>query len=243
MSRSRIAIGCGDISQSMAHATSALNCIDQAASREERAAAWYAMAFAHLAAGDMRAVHGDVERCVAASRAAHDPLRAFKARLIAAEADRRCGSNLAARQLTARARALPLPVTVRVRVSLLADLANGAGSESVRKSTLATGLEALALFAPTPAQERLAGAFDTALDVLQLCQAAGGEAEMLVEICRRIRARLQAAGVALFVADGATLSPIAADGGRVEAALAARVVDVRQAIPPSQYQERIEGGA
>jgi transcriptional regulator with GAF, ATPase, and Fis domain len=184
-----------------------------------------------------------VEKCLAAARAAHDPLRAFKARLIAAEAERRCGSNVAARQLTARSRALPLPVTVRARVSLLADLANGAGGEAVRKSVAATGLEALALFAPTPAQERLAGAFDTALDVLQLCQTAGGEAEMLVEICRRLRVRLQAAGLAFFVADGATLSSIAADGGRVETALAARVIAARQAIPPSQYQERIEGGA
>jgi transcriptional regulator with GAF, ATPase, and Fis domain/tetratricopeptide (TPR) repeat protein len=242
VSRSRIAIGCGDISQAMAHATGALNGIGQPASPRQAAVAWYAMAFAHLAAGDVRAVHDDAERCLAASRAAHDPLRAFKVRLIAAEAERRCGSTVAARQLTARARALPLPFTVRARVSVLADLAGGAGAEAVRKSVAATGLEALALFAPTPAQDRLAGAFDTALDVLQLCQTGGGDAEMLVEICRRIRVRLQAAGVAFFVVDGTTLNSIAADGGRVEPGLAARVVDVRQPIPPSQCHERIEGG-
>jgi tetratricopeptide (TPR) repeat protein len=48
-------------------------------------------AFVHLAVGDLDAVERDVAAAISASRAAYDPLRAVRARLLLAEAERRRG--------------------------------------------------------------------------------------------------------------------------------------------------------
>ena len=242
--RSRIAVGRGDIGAGMSHASSAWDRAERHGKPMAIARALYAVAFAHLAAGDLRGVERDVLLCIKAARTAHDPLRALKARLLAAEAARRTGAGGAAErlvQLVTRASRIDLPATVRARLALLSDLSAGI-DHAVRKHVTGTGLHALVLFAPSEAHQRVASAYDAALDILNLCQAGDDDAVVLAEICRRVRARLRAVGIVMFVRDGRLLVPIAADGHSIEPAIAERAVDARQAIPPCQYNERIEGG-
>jgi DNA-binding NtrC family response regulator len=242
--RSRVAVGRGDIGAGMSHASSAWDRAERHGKPVAIARAMYAVAFAHLAAGDLRGVERDVLACIRAARTAHDPLRALKARLLAAEAARRTGTGRAAErlvQLVNRASRIDLPATVRARLALLSDLSAGI-DQAVRKRVTGTGLHALALFAPSEAHQRVASAYDAAIDILNLCQAGDDDAVVLAEICRRVRARLRAAGIVVFVRDGHLLVPIAADGHSIEPAIAERAVDARQAIPPCQYNERIEGG-
>jgi DNA-binding NtrC family response regulator len=241
--RSRVAVGRGDIGAGMSHASSTWDRAERTGKPLAVARAMYAMAFAHLAAGDLRGVERDVALGIKAARAAHDPMRALKARLLGAEAARRTaasGADERLRQLIARATRLDLPATLRARMTLLADLSSGL-DQAVRKQVTGTGLHALALFAPSEAHQRAASAYDAAIDVLNLCQTGDDDVVVLAEICRRVRTRLRAIGIAVFVRDGHILVPIAADGHSVEPTIAARAVDARQAIPPCQYNERIEG--
>ena len=240
--RSRVALGRGDIGAAMSHASAAGDRADRQGSPAATARALYAAALAHLAAGDLRSVNRDVDRCVRASRAAHDPLRALKARLLAAEAQRRAGGSASADRLAhvvARAGRVDLPVTIRARIALLSDLCRGV-DQALRKQVATTGLHALVLFAPIEAHQRVTSAYDTAIDILNLCQSGEDEAAVLAEICRRVRERLYAIGIAIIVRDGEALVQIAADGNRIEPSIAARAIDARQAIPPAQVNERIE---
>ncbi len=241
--RSRIAIGRGDVSAAISHAA----CARDRAERDGRplsiARALHAVAFGHLAAGDLRGVEEDVRLCVQAARGAHDPLRALKGRLIAAEAARRTGSRRTVDRLVhlaARAGRIALPATVRGRLALLSDLSRGV-DDAVRRQTAATGLRALALFAPSETNERTASVYDAAIDILKMCQGGDDDAAVLAEVCRSVRARLRAVGTAIFVRDGQTVLPIASAGNTIEPAIAARAMDARQAIPPCQYDERMEG--
>jgi DNA-binding NtrC family response regulator len=240
--RSRIAIGRGDIGAAMVHASRVRDYAERHAKPDTTARAWYSLALAHLAAGDLRAVEDDVNRCITAARAAHDPLRALKARLIVAEAARRTGGGKArAVQLVTRAGRVDLPATVRARLALLSDLSNGI-DHAVRKQVAGTGFQALALFAPSEAHQRIAGAYDTAIEILNLCQTRDDDAAVLTEMCRKVRARLRAVAIGVFVREGQATVPIAVDGNTLEPAVAARAMDAGQAIPPCQYNERIEGG-
>jgi DNA-binding NtrC family response regulator/tetratricopeptide (TPR) repeat protein len=244
--RSRLAIGRRDLSAGMGLALTALERAEQANPPHLVADAAYALAFAHLWAGDLSAVERDVAVCLRASRSARNPLRALKARVMAAEAARRAGRSAAVPALVARARRLPLPATVRGRVSLLEELVSTSHPrDAIKRHVAATGLPALALYAPADADwdQPLTTAFDAAVDILRLCQSAEDEAALLPEICARIRPRLQAAGVAFFAADGLATVPLAADGNRIDPAMGARVIAARQPIPPYQQDERLEGGA
>src|SRR6185503_7894535 len=109
---SRVALARGDIGAAMSHALEAGNRADRQGSPGATARALYAAALAHLAAGDLRAVEREVDRSVRAARAAHDPLRALKARLLAAEAQRRAGGSASADRrahIVARAGRVDLP--------------------------------------------------------------------------------------------------------------------------------------
>jgi DNA-binding NtrC family response regulator len=240
--RSRVALGRGDIGAAMSHASSARDSAERHGDPAAIARALHAVAFAHLVAGDLRSVGHDVDLCVKAARTAHDPLRALKARLLDAEARRRTngGSTERVRHLVERAGRVDLPVTIRARLALLADLSRGV-DDAVRRQVAGTGLHGLALFAPVDAHQRAVSACDAAIDILMLCQTGEDERAVLAEVCRRIRERLRAAGVAIFIRDGQPLVPLVVDGNAVEPSIAARAIDARQSIPPRQYHERIEG--
>jgi DNA-binding NtrC family response regulator len=165
-------------------------------------------------------------------------------RLLDAEARRRAsgGSTERVRHLVERAGRVELPVTIRARLALLADLSRGV-DDAVRRQVAGTGLHALALFAPVEAHQRALGAYDAAIDVLTLCQTGEDERVVLAEVCRRIRDRLRAAGVTIYIRDGQPLVPLVVEGSGVEPAIAGRAIEARQSIPPRQYHERIEGAA
>src|SRR5207249_11018684 len=55
------------------------------------ATAAYASAFVHVAVGDLDAADREIAASISAARAAHDPLRALRARLLRADVERRRG--------------------------------------------------------------------------------------------------------------------------------------------------------
>ena len=133
---SRVAIGRREIGAAVSVVTRTLSSTDRAPDPALRAQAAYASAFVHLAVGDLVAADREVARCVAASRAARDPVRALKARLIGAESARRQGRGAMAAALLARVDRLAsgsrLPVTVSARCALLRDLLAGSSTARVK---------------------------------------------------------------------------------------------------------------
>ena len=227
-----------------------------------------AAAFAHLAVGDHGAVERDVACAVNAARQAHNPLRALRARLLGAESARRQGRLGPARALLARVQRLSastLPPIVKARCDLLRDLLSEPDSISAaNRRARSTGLPALALFAPvSPAAcperpRREAGhpvlgqpdfvALDDSLEILRCCQSAEEEGAVLAAVCARVKTRLNAAAVAFFGTHGIPVSAahpltLLATEGRLEPAVAERVVSVGQAVGPDSREGRVEGGA
>jgi DNA-binding NtrC family response regulator/tetratricopeptide (TPR) repeat protein len=187
-------------------------------------------AFVHLAVGDLDAVERDVAVAISASRAAYDPLRAVRARLLLAEAERRRGrASSAVSHLRRLANGGTIPVTVRARGQLVNDLAEpSADAEAiVTRHVGATGLGALALYAPDRAgRDRGSSIADPLINdvvaILRMCQTAEEEGAVLKEVCGRVRRQLHAAAIAcMAVADGRH-ETVACDGGRIEPALAER---------------------
>ena len=103
----RIAVGLGDVARAMPLVVEAreLSARDAMA----LAAAHTTAAFVHLAAGDLDAVDRDANESLLAARMAHDPLRAIRARLLRAEADRRAGRRGAAAAAFKRLRRVVAP--------------------------------------------------------------------------------------------------------------------------------------
>jgi len=246
--RSRAAVGCGDLQAAIAHAGKASRLADRLDLPGGRAAAACASALAHLSVGDHPAVESDVRRCVGASKLAHDPLLGLRAALLGIESARRAYGHPSAAALMRKVRRIAssnLPPIVRARVTLTAGLLEGAASDLLARQMSATGLRALRLFAPTAPQRPTAHAttMDGLLEILDCCQSSEDDVGVLSTLCLRLRARLKAAGVAFFAEEGGAHVPLAWDGVRSEAALAARVSELGQTLVPHQSAERIEGGA
>jgi DNA-binding NtrC family response regulator len=244
-----VAVGRRDLPRAVALATDALGQAERLGNPARVSSAAYSAALAHLAVGDAPAVERDVAICIRAARAARDPLRALKARLIGAESARRAGRPAAAAALIRRIDALSgseLPPIVRARCALIRDLAaSSSPAEIVARHVASTGLRALALFAPMPAPALVNGEplTDDVLAILRSCQAADEDGAALRDVCDTLRTRMKAASIALFVPDGGGLVPVASSGARVEAQVAERVVAAGQTIAPHGGGERIEAGA
>jgi DNA-binding NtrC family response regulator len=204
-----------------------------------------AAAFAHLAIGDHAAVRGDIERSVAAAKAGRDPLCALRARLLAAESDRRQGrSGAAAAMLTRLSRvSASCPEIVRARIALLRDLLTPAETTVVvERHVSITGLQALRLFAPGylngDAAARRVG-LDDALAVLTICQSVEEEGAALSAVCARVRRGLHAAAVAFVVPRGGGTATPASDGGKIDASLAGRAHAIDDPMPPHPYGDGV----
>ena len=243
---SRVAVGLEAHAEAAAKAAEALASAHGLGEPSLIGQAACAAAFACLAAGDGPALTEHALLAIQAARAAHEPLCALRARLIAAEHARRQGKGAAVTALLGRIRRLPvssLPATVRARCALLGALLSSSSPEAVRRQIAATGLRALALFAPAALLER--GGFQPALDraagIIECCQGAEDEEVVLGEVCRRLRSALRAVAIAFFSPEGA---PVARDGGRGEVApveFVRRIVAARHGVPPSP-DGRMEGG-
>ena len=247
---SRIAIGRRDLGGAVASATEAIDIAERLGEPAVLARAACAAAFAHLAIGDRVACDRDVDRAIRAARAARDPLSALRARLLAAEGARRAGRVAIGTGLLGRIGKVStssLPPIVRVRCALLADLLSAPSpAEVVRRHVAATGLEALALFAPEVADRPGAdmhGAVEDVVEILRSCQTAEDDGAVLTDVCARLRLRLNAAVVGFFGRERGGLVLLASEGGaRLDARIGDRVVAAGQLITPHIREAVIEGG-
>jgi DNA-binding NtrC family response regulator/tetratricopeptide (TPR) repeat protein len=246
-----IAVGTRNLDLAVSRGTVAVAGAQQSGDSHLLADAAYGAAFAHLAVGDVGAVERDVAICVTAARVSHDPLLAARGRLILVEALRRSGRRSAAARLLdriSRVGSATVPPIVRNRGDLLRELlsSDAPAHEIVARHVASTGLGALALYVPSSRAIRRGGPpdpmVDAIVDILDVCQTAEDEDAVLAEVCRRIRSRVRAVAMACAAvqADGCTV--ITSDGGRIEPAIAERVVAAGIAIAPHRCHERIESG-
>ncbi|MGE3704462.1 MAG: sigma 54-interacting transcriptional regulator, partial [Vicinamibacterales bacterium] len=181
-----------------------------------------AAAFVHLAADDRAAVTRDVDRCIRAARAAHDRMRALRARLMLAEVQRRQGLTVPVLRLLGRLRWISragFPATVQGRVTLLRQLLERPGDHGVPgRVAAASGLVGLGAFAPCSGRTTM-DSDRTARDILALLAAtheAGDELASLQALCAAVRQQLGAAAVACLVLRSGSTMTIASAGGRFE---------------------------
>jgi DNA-binding NtrC family response regulator len=249
----RAAVGQRDFSNAMALVTDAADMPGVADQPSWQSSIAYGSAFVHLAVGDLDAVERDVSTAISASRLAHDPLCAIRARLLLAEADRRRGRTATVNRLGRLTSVTTFPVTIRARGRLVRDLL-AAGSDApaiVGRHVGATGLGALALYAPDAAAARPPGVgVDDSLvrdviNILRLCQTAEEEGAVLKEVCARVRQQLHASAISCVAATAGRHDVIAAEGARIEPGIAERAIAAGITIAPYRGSPngRIEAAA
>jgi DNA-binding NtrC family response regulator len=248
---SRTAVGLRDPGRAV---TEAVGALDLARSLERPALvgeAACALAFAHLSVGDFEAVDRDVALGVAAARAARDPLRGVRCRLLLAERARRGGQRSTAAMLVSRFEkiaASAFPPILRARCALLRDLAveSPPVRECVGRHVAATGLNALELFTPagrTQPSSAAAMLTDDMVEIVEICHTAETETTLLQEVCRRLRRQLRAAAVGFVGLDGSVCAPLATDGARVDVGVAERAIASGMSVPPHRVADRLEAAA
>jgi len=247
----KIAAARREFSDAMMHVTAARQHAQSSTSALLQGDASYAAAFVRLAVGDLDAAEHDLSATIALARAAHDPMRALRARLLRAETIRRRGRKadaVASLHRLARATALAPPL-VRARAQLLSGVLaadrDGEASASRSRAVASTGLGALSLYVATPAaSEGLEAAAEPFVDhlvaILRVCQNADEDSVVLKHVCTRVREHLHAAGVAVVAIRDGRARSLASDGGRLEADIAERAARAGIAIAPHRHDDRIE---
>ena len=244
--RSRLAVGRGDFETAVSVAAAGLLRAERSGEAGWTAVAARAAALVYLNIGDPASTGVHVARCVAAARAAHDPLLALRARLIGAENDRRQGRRAPAVALVRRLQRVGrsrLPPLLAARTDLIAELLADAARVDIASHVRATGLGGLALYAPARGPRCAKGPLvEDLVTILQCCHAAEEESGVLAALCASLRSRLHAAAVGFFLDARGGPVPVATDGGRIESTLAARVLAIDQVIAPSDAAGRTEAG-
>ena len=248
----RIAVGMRDVKRAMSLVLAAKEWASADGSAASKAAVNFTAAFVHLAVGDTDAVERDLSESIAAARAAHDPLRAIRARLLRAETQRRRGRHAdAVAQLQRLRRVIAtMPPALRARWELCSALAREESHPQavVAQHVAATGLGALALYASDPrVAARSSLVTDSFVDelvaILHVCQAAEDEAVVLKDVCVRVRQHLRAAAVAFAAVVGTRAEIVCGDGVRLDPAIAERAADLGLTIAPHRRDDRIEAAA
>jgi DNA-binding NtrC family response regulator/tetratricopeptide (TPR) repeat protein len=204
-------------------------------------------AFVHLAVGDLDAVDRDASTAVRSARAAHDPLRAIRARLLLAEAERRRGGSSIRRTGLQRLKraAATVPPIVRACWELVMALDSGTRpiAETIARHVAASGLPALALLAPSERADE-APSFDPFVDevvsILHACQTADDELVVLKDVCTRVRQHLHALSVGFVTSRAGRVDVFVAEGGRLDARIAERAIAAAILIAPHRHEDRIE---
>jgi DNA-binding NtrC family response regulator len=244
--RARIAVGRLEFARAIASAAEAVRRAESIADPALIAEATCASGFAHLAVSDLAALERDVTVCLAAAKAARDPLRAFRARLMLAEQFRRAGRRAEALEVMRvlnRLASAGLPPVLRRRHDLARDLlsATAATSDLVARHVAAAGLPALALFGPREdVTSALIGVVDDAVAMLRACQSAEEEGTTLTAVCELALRRLDAAAVAFFGIERGSYIRLAGKGTRLELATAERAATAGVPIAPHRLEERVE---
>jgi hypothetical protein len=138
-----------------------------------------------------------------------------------------------------------MPATLRARCAVLSELssASAPAADILRRHIAATGLEALALFAPgmaSTARSTEQVVVNDALEILHCCQSAEDGRTVLNAVAARLRQQLGAAAMSFVSREGVV---VAMDGTRAESAMAERVLAAGQAIAPICARAPLEGGA
>jgi len=249
--RARVEVGRGDVAAAMVLVDGIARDLADCQVAGVRAAAACTAGFVHLAVGDLDGAARDAHAAIAAARAAHDPLRALRARFIAIEVERRRRRPIAAAMLGRIKRIRgALPPLLRARCDLMAGLAAAGGDAEaaiVKRHVAESGVTALALYARGDAERAgVDRAVDDLLVILRTCQTADDEAIVLKDVCAHVKRQLNALGAAFLVRAAGVSRPcdvIAADGGPIETAIAERAMAASIVIRPHRLDERIEGAA
>jgi DNA-binding NtrC family response regulator/tetratricopeptide (TPR) repeat protein len=248
--RARLAVAEDDVAGAVSLCAVAAERARSAGRGDLIAEAACASAFAHLAAGDLAALRGDVADCTAAARASRDPLRRLRAQLLLCEQLRRSGARDEAMRAFVLARRVPssaLPRLLKLRRDIVADMLarEGDAADIMTRHIAATGFHALALFVPKSARtDRPHGSpstpVDDAIEVLRLCQSAADEATTLGLVCEQVHRQVHATATGFFGVEPGGLARLAARGPRLESGIAARAIDASVFIAPHQADDRIE---
>ena len=249
----RAAVGMRDVSGAMSLAREATEGVSRHGDPALVARAACAAAFVHLTIGDVDAVAADVGACIAAARAARDPMRVVRAQLLGAESDRRRGRISSSASFVRRVRgmgSMHLPPIIRARADLIQALADApaAQADTAARHASRSGLVALSLYVANTNREQDAGlvmdsSAEGVVGILHLCQTAEDEGRVLASVCARLQKELHAASVSVFVGPGPGISLIAADGARLDPAIAARAVMAGVTVPPHLLNDRLESAA
>ncbi|HMD33324.1 MAG TPA: sigma 54-interacting transcriptional regulator [Vicinamibacterales bacterium] len=235
----RVHVGLGDLEAALASVAALKRDGEGASDHGVRAAIDCTAAFVYLRVGDLDAAAREARAGVAAARAAHDPLRAVRARLLLIEAERRRDRLTTIGRQLERLKRLrdTVPPIVRARCDLLLRLSDGDGRGAAPEG-------ALALFAPADAA---AGRTDPAIDdvivILRACQTAEDEAVVLKDVCAHVRGQLRAIAAAFVVRAERGCEVFVFDGGRVDLEMAERAMTAGIVIRPHRYGDRIGGAA
>lgn len=232
VARARAAVGLSPAGDLPVAVTRAMEAAERVGAPAGLSRAHAVLALARLRAGDLRQASADGRRAVAYACAAGDARAAMSARLVATDAERQAGQAGPALRLLARLSRGRLPAILQARATLLRELVRGADPDtSADRLVAATGLRALALFAPRAGAR--AAAEPRAEEVLALItrlQAADDDLAALTGVCAALRGQLQAAAVGCVVRDGGALTMAAADGGRLGLDTAVRAIQVEQPV-------------
>jgi len=251
---SKIAAARREFALALKHAASAVTHARAASDASLDAAASYAATFVHLAVGDVDAADRDAGASIAASRAAHDPMRALRARLLRAEIARRRGRSADASALLKRlTRAVTIaPPIVHARFHLMTRVA-GAGDGDAKtlaaRAAQSTGLGALPLYVAPPQQsgEGMQSAAEPFVEhivaILHACQSADEDGVVLKDVCSRVREQLHAAGVAMLAFRDGRARSLANDGARLDSEIGERAARAGITIAPHRYEDRVEAAA
>ena len=249
---SRIAVGQGDLNRAMALLTGAS---EQSVADHDvttKGAVAWVTAFVHLAVGDLSAAERDLSETLALARAARDPQRATRVRLLRAEMERGRGRPAAALAQLQRLRRVmtTAPVIVRARwdVAMALSAPDANAREVVARHVQGTGLGALALYVAAPRRAGVAGGaadpfVDELVAILRVCQTAADETVLLKDVCARLRQHLHAAAIAFVAVRGERGHLIASDGARLDTDIAERAAAAGITIAPHRHHDRIEAAA
>jgi DNA-binding NtrC family response regulator len=248
----RVAVGLRDVSRAMALALEAREIATSEGAGSTIAAVHSTSALVHLAVRNPDAAEHEAAESIAAARVCRDPQRSLRARLLRAEADRRRGRHAAAAAALQRLRRVmaAMPPVLRTRWELASALASQDGDphETVARFVAATGLGGMALYgsgtAGSSGSPRVADPFvDEVVAILHVCQAAEDEAEVLKQVCARVRQHLRAASVAFAAIRDGRAEMVRADGARIDPGVAERAAAAGVTIAPHRCDDRIEAAA
>jgi DNA-binding NtrC family response regulator/tetratricopeptide (TPR) repeat protein len=247
LARARVAQGAS--AQAVAALDEARELVVAAAAPELEADILCSSATIKLAVGDLDGLDRDVSACLAAARAARHPMRAVRARVLQAEADRRRGRVPRADEIvTLRRLASAAPPLVRLRHDLVRTLRDSRPDVGlVERYAARVGLKGLELFGGLIPRSVSASATDPFVDdivaILHVCQHADDETAVLKEVCVRVRRQLYASTTAFVIAGERRLDTLIADGPRMETDVAQRAIESGLTIAPHRVHERLEAAA